>query len=168
MAGSGPAQVLGCYSLSRRTSPPCEMGSEVAQMDAWTKVAEITSEQKNFLLLSALHKIVFTRVCVHTCTRRHTWVCWAWSPESSTETGQRTRRLLRGGGSGVGPLPIQPFSGGWGQGAGRERLHIDGCWGAEEVARKMSLLGICSSNLVGVGTWCGQMVLPACRCGGTA
>lgn len=91
------------------------MGSEVAQMDAWTKVAEITSEQKNFLLLSALHEIVFTRVCVHTCTRRHTWVCWAWSPESSTESGQRTRCLLGVGGRGA-ELVHCPYS--LSQGAG--------------------------------------------------
>lgn len=40
--------------------------------------------------------------------------------------------------------------------------------GAEEMAWKMSLLGICSSSFVGVDTWCGQMVLPACRCRETA
>lgn len=91
--------------------------------------------------------------------------------EPREQHGERAAdQMLAGGGgagSGVGPLPIQPFSGGWGQGAGRERLHIDGYWGAEEVAQKMSLLGICSSSFVGVGTWFGQMVPPACHCGGT-
>lgn len=140
-------------------------------MDSWTKVAEITSEQKNFLSFSALHKIMFTHMCMHTCTRIHKWVDWAWSPETSTEGGHQTRcllggreRLLGGGEQELGCCPHGPFSG---TGAGHrqsECLHTDGCWGANEMAWKMSLLAICSSSFVGVGTWCGQMALPACRC----
>lgn len=124
-------------------------------MDAWTKVAEITSEQKNFLLLSALQKIMFTHMCVHPCTLGHTWIYWARSPESSKEGRQQTRRLL-GGGEQSWSAAHTAFL--WGLRPRRrqsECLHRDGCWGAKEMAWKMSLLGICSSSFVGVGTWCG-------------
>lgn len=60
-------------------------------MDTWNEAAEITSEQKNFLSLSALYKIMFIHMCVRTCTRIHTWVDWAWSPESNKEGGHETR-----------------------------------------------------------------------------
>lgn len=62
-------------------------------MDTWTQ-AKITSEQKNFLLLSALYKIMFTHMCVRTRTHIHTWVDWAWSPESSNEGRHQTRCVL--------------------------------------------------------------------------
>lgn len=96
----------------------------MAQTDPWTEVAEITSEQKNFLLLSALHKIMFTHMCVHSCTRIHTWVDWAWGPESSEEDRHQTRCLLGGGELELGHCPPSPFSRGWGQGPGRVSVCI--------------------------------------------
>lgn len=127
-------------------------------MDTWTK-AEITSEQKNFLLLSARYKIMFTHMCARTRTRIHTWVDWAWSPESSSEGRHQTRCVL-GAGAGVGLLPTQPFLRGLGPWLRQsECRHIDGCWGAKKAAWKMSLLGICRSSLAGVSATCGQLAL---------
>lgn len=80
-------------------------------MDTWTEAAEITSEQKNFLLLSALYKIMFAHACVCTCTHIHTWVDWAWSPESSKEGRHQTRCVLGGGEPELGCCPHSPFSG---------------------------------------------------------
>lgn len=92
-------------------------GGGVAQMDTWTEAAEITSEQKNFLLLSALYKFVFTRMCVHTCTRSRTWVDWAWSPESNKEGRQQTRCAL-GAGRGTWAAAHAALSRGLGLGTG--------------------------------------------------
>lgn len=83
--------------------------------------------------------------------------------------GQAPNQMLAGGwGAGVGPLPTQPFLEGLGPGPRQsECLHIDGCWGAKEMAWKMSLLGICSSSFVGVvpgvGRW---LCLPVLVVGG--
>lgn len=72
-------------------------------------------------------------------------------------------------GAGVGPLPTQPILKELGPGRRQsECLHIDGCWGAKEMAWKMSLLGICCSSFVGivlgVGRW---LCLPVVGAGGT-
>lgn len=78
--------------------------------------------------------------------------------------------MLAGGwGAGVGLLPTEPFLRGLGPGLRQsECLHIDGCWGAEETAWEMSLLGICRSSFVEVSATCGQMALPSCHWGGTS
>lgn len=83
-------------------------------MDTWTDATQMTSEQKNFLLLSSLYKIMFTHMCVRACTRIHTWVDWARSPESSEEGGHQTRCWLGGGERELGCCPRGPFSGGQG------------------------------------------------------
>lgn len=104
------------------------------------------------------------RICVHTHAHVYT----------HGSTGPGAQRAVRRAGTkpdacwGVGSrswaTAHQPFLEGLGPGPRQsECLHIDGCWGAKEMAWKMSLLGICSSSFIGVvpgvGRWLCLLVL---------
>ena len=136
------------------------MGSGVAQLDTWTEAAEITSEQKNFLLLSALYKFLFT--CVYAHMHTHTHMGGLGLEPREQQEGQAADQMRAGGwGAGLGPPPTQPFLRGLGPGLRqRECLRVGGCWGAEETARRMSLSGIRCCSFLGVGVTCGQGALP--------
>lgn len=89
-------------------------------MDAWTK-AKITSEQKNFLLLSALYKIMFTHMCV--CVHTHTYThMGGLGPEPrEQQRGQTPDQMRAGGGSESWAVAHTALSRGGGLGPGLRR-----------------------------------------------